>query len=151
MVSSSAVHNLLCRLGITANYMGFLYTACAVELCAMQPERLQLVTKWVYSEVASRYQTNLESGGAAHPSRKRHGVGEEPPAAGRTGWQAPAAKALCRATAGHPVPECACHPPRTRAGPLPSDCGNQILNRIHSANRRSKHLALEAMLRLFAE
>ena len=61
MVSSSAVHNLLCRLGITANYMGFLYTACAVELCAMQPERLQLVTKRVYSEVASRYQTNWKA------------------------------------------------------------------------------------------
>ena len=61
MVSSSAVHNLLCRLGITANYMGFLYTACAVELCAMQPERLRLVTKWVYSEVARRYQTNWKA------------------------------------------------------------------------------------------
>ena len=61
MVSSSAVHDLLSRLGITANYMGFLYTACAVELCAMQPERLQLVTKWVYSEVASRYQTNWKA------------------------------------------------------------------------------------------
>ena len=61
MVSSNALHNLLCRLGITANYMGFLYTACAVELCARQPERLQLVTKWVYSEVASRYQTNWKA------------------------------------------------------------------------------------------
>ena len=61
MVSSSAVHDLLCRLGITANYMGFLYTACAVELCATQPERLRLVTKWVYSEVARRYQTNWKA------------------------------------------------------------------------------------------
>ena len=61
MVSSSAVHNLLCSLGITANYMGFLYTACAVELCAMQPECLRLVTKWVYSEVARRYQTNWKA------------------------------------------------------------------------------------------
>ena len=61
MVSSNALHNLLCRLGITANYIGFLYTACAVELCAMQPERLRLVTKWVYSEVARRYQTNWKA------------------------------------------------------------------------------------------
>ena len=58
---SSTVHNLLSRLGITANYTGFSYTACAVELCARQPERLQLVTKWVYPEVARRYQTNWKA------------------------------------------------------------------------------------------
>lgn len=57
----STVHDLLSCLGITANYMGFLYTVCAVELCARQPERLQLVTKWVYPEVAGRYQTNWKA------------------------------------------------------------------------------------------
>ena len=45
----------------TSNYMGFLYTACAVELCVRQPEHLRLVTKWVYSEGARRYQTNWKA------------------------------------------------------------------------------------------
>ena len=44
-----------------SNYMGFLYTACAVELCVRQPEHLRLVTKWVYSEGARRYQTNWKA------------------------------------------------------------------------------------------
>ena len=44
----------------------------------------------------------LESGGAADPNRKRHGMGEEPPAAGTPSRTAPAAKALRCAVAGHP-------------------------------------------------
>ena len=43
---------LLCRLGISANYTGFFQTACAVELCRAEPERLLRVTKRVYPEVA---------------------------------------------------------------------------------------------------
>ena len=46
------IFELLCRLGISANYMGFFQTACAVELCRAEPERLLLITKKVYPEVA---------------------------------------------------------------------------------------------------
>ena len=46
------IFDLLYRLGISANYNGFLQTAYAVELCRAEPERLQLVTKMVYPDVA---------------------------------------------------------------------------------------------------
>ena len=46
------IFDLLYRLGISANYTGFFQTACAVELCRAEPERLLLVTKRVYPEVA---------------------------------------------------------------------------------------------------
>ena len=46
------IFDLLYRLGVSANYAGFLQTACAVELCQAEPERLLLVTKRVYPEVA---------------------------------------------------------------------------------------------------
>ena len=59
----------------------------------------------------------LESSGAAHSSCKRHGVGEKPPAAGEVGWQAPAAKALCRAVTGHPGKQSACAQSSVRNGP----------------------------------
>ena len=52
-----AVYDLLYRLGMTANYIGFFHTSYAVLLCAKQPERLLLVTKWLYPEVAKRYRT----------------------------------------------------------------------------------------------
>ncbi len=53
--------NLLHRLGVTENYTGFSHTAYAVRLCVNQPERLLLVTKLVYPEVAKRYQTNWKA------------------------------------------------------------------------------------------
>ena len=46
------IFDLLNLLGISANYTGFLQTACAVELCRAEPERLLLITKKVYPEVA---------------------------------------------------------------------------------------------------
>ena len=52
------IFDLLYRLGISANYNGFLQTAYAVELCRMEPERLQLVTKMVYPEVAKLCRTS---------------------------------------------------------------------------------------------
>lgn len=55
--NTAAIHDLLYRLGITANYTGFFQTACAVDLALQQPERLLLVTKWLYPEVACRYGT----------------------------------------------------------------------------------------------
>jgi len=53
-----ATAEILSRLGVTANYKGFLYTVSAVELCLEDRERLQLITKCVYPEVAKRHRTN---------------------------------------------------------------------------------------------
>jgi len=55
------VYDLLYRLGVTANYTGFFHMACAVSLCAQQPDRLLLVTKWLYPEVAKQYGTNWKA------------------------------------------------------------------------------------------
>ena len=55
------IHDLLYRLGVTANYTGFFQTALAVHLCMEQPKRLLLVTKWVYPDVARQYKTNWKA------------------------------------------------------------------------------------------
>lgn len=55
------IYDLLYRLGITANYVGFFHTAYAVLLAARQPERLLLVTKWLYPDVADHYQTTWKA------------------------------------------------------------------------------------------
>ena len=55
------VYDLLYHLGVTANYTGFFQTAFAVRLCMKQPERLLLVTKWVYPDVARHYKTNWKA------------------------------------------------------------------------------------------
>ena len=54
----SDIFDLLYRLGLSANYTGFFQTACAVELCRAEPERLLLVTKRVYPEVARLCETS---------------------------------------------------------------------------------------------
>ena len=46
---------------MTANYTGFFHTAYAISLCAEQPDRLLLVTKWLYPEVARQYGTNWKA------------------------------------------------------------------------------------------
>lgn len=55
------VYDLLHQLGVTANYTGFFHTAYAVSLCMEQPDRLLLVTKWLYPEVAKQYKTNWKA------------------------------------------------------------------------------------------
>ncbi|MCI8422918.1 MAG: sporulation protein [Lawsonibacter sp.] len=55
------IYDLLYRLGVTANYTGFFHIAHAVMLCVEQPDRLLLVTKWVYPEVAKAYGTNWKA------------------------------------------------------------------------------------------
>lgn len=55
------IYDLLYRLGVTANYTGFFHTAYAVSLCVEQPDKLLLVTKWLYPEVAKRYRTNWKA------------------------------------------------------------------------------------------
>ena len=51
----SIIYDLLYRLGINASYIGFYYTARAVYLSLLRPERLLMVTKWLYPEVAKQY------------------------------------------------------------------------------------------------
>lgn len=58
---SAEIYDLLYQLGVTANYTGFFHTAYAVSLCAEQPDRLLLVTKWLYPEVAKQYQTSWKA------------------------------------------------------------------------------------------
>lgn len=53
----SEIYTLLYQLGLTANYTGFFHTSYAVYLAAQQPDRLLLVTKWLYPEVAKHYAT----------------------------------------------------------------------------------------------
>ena len=55
------IYDLLRQLGVTANYTGFFHTAYAVTLCREQPDRLMLVTKSLYPEVAKRYSTNWKA------------------------------------------------------------------------------------------
>ena len=57
----TAVYDLLYQLGVTANYTGFFHMAYAVSLCVEQPDRLLLVTKWLYPEVAKQYSTNWKA------------------------------------------------------------------------------------------
>lgn len=55
---SKIIQWLLHRLGITEEYVGFLYTTYAVQLVISDPGRLKLITKQVYPDVAGRYGTN---------------------------------------------------------------------------------------------
>ena len=51
------VQELLYRLGVTANYTGFFYTSYAVMLSIENMQRLLMVTKWLYPEIARHYHT----------------------------------------------------------------------------------------------
>lgn len=53
--------DILSQLGLTANYKGFSYIISAVELCLEDLDRLQLVTKLVYPEVARQHSTNWKA------------------------------------------------------------------------------------------
>lgn len=57
----SEIYDLLYRLGMRGSYTGFYQTAYAIKLSVEQPERLLLVTKWLYPEVAKRYGTNWKA------------------------------------------------------------------------------------------
>ena len=55
------IRHLMHRLGITANYTGYFHAAYAIMLSAQQPERLLLITKWIYPDVAKHYNTTWRS------------------------------------------------------------------------------------------
>lgn len=52
------IYDLLYKCGITAKYKGFFYTSYAVMLCIEDMQRLLLVTKRLYPEVAKFYGTS---------------------------------------------------------------------------------------------
>lgn len=56
--NNTEIRSLLHELGITSNYTGYFHTTQAVSLSMQEPERLQLVTKWIYPDVAKQYHTN---------------------------------------------------------------------------------------------
>ena len=56
-----SAYSLLRRLGITENYKGFRYSAYAAALCALERERLLLVTKLLYPDVARRFGTTWKA------------------------------------------------------------------------------------------
>ena len=57
----STINELLQWLGITRKYRGSYFTSYAVSLCLREPERLLLITKWVYPDVAKHFRTGWQS------------------------------------------------------------------------------------------
>lgn len=53
--------SLLRRLGVTENYKGFHYAAYAAALCALEQDRLLLVTRLIYPDVARRFETTWQT------------------------------------------------------------------------------------------
>ena len=53
----SMIYDLLYSLGITANYHGFFFTSDAIQLALQQPERLLLISKLIYPDIAKHYCT----------------------------------------------------------------------------------------------
>jgi len=51
------IYDLLYRLGVTAIHKGFFHTSYAVLLSVERMDRLLLVKKWLYPEVAKQYRT----------------------------------------------------------------------------------------------
>ena len=52
------IRDLLYGLGITVRYVGFFHTSYAVHLAIQQPERLLLITKCLYPDVAKHFHTD---------------------------------------------------------------------------------------------
>ena len=55
------IYGVLSRLGLSANYTGFFQLAWAVWRAKEEPERLQMVTKRLYPEVAKRCNTSWQA------------------------------------------------------------------------------------------
>lgn len=56
--SDQEIQRLLRRLGATENYAGFFPTVYAIQLAICDPDRLGLVTKLIYPDVARQFGTN---------------------------------------------------------------------------------------------
>ena len=57
------IYDLLYQLGVIANCSGFFYTTFSVWLAVREPERLTLVTKWLYLDVARHYGSSMDAVG----------------------------------------------------------------------------------------
>lgn len=55
------IYSFLYTLGLSENYTGFGYIVDAVRVALQEPESLQMVTKWLYPEVAKHYKKNWKS------------------------------------------------------------------------------------------
>ena len=55
---TSAIYSILYDLGVSAETTSFFHTAYAIRLATEDPQKLLLVTKWLYPEVARHYHTN---------------------------------------------------------------------------------------------
>lgn len=95
MERQNEIYDLLYSLGVTANYTGFFQVASAIELCAEHPERLLLVTKWVYPDVATQYKTNWKA------------VERNLRTAGRIAWEQ--RRFVLEHLAGHALPHKPCN------------------------------------------
>lgn len=56
-INHTEIIRYLTALGILGNYKGFFYLSYAVELSLQEPERMAMITKWIYPDVAKRFQT----------------------------------------------------------------------------------------------
>ncbi len=54
-----ATSNLLRRLGVNNSYKGFHYTTYGVSQTIRDPELLTCISKGLYAEIASRFQTSI--------------------------------------------------------------------------------------------
>ena len=64
MTGNSSVEDiqwLLHCLGVTENYTGFFPTVYAIQLAIRDPDRLALVTKLIYPDVARQFGTNWKA------------------------------------------------------------------------------------------
>lgn len=55
---TSAIYSILYDLGVSAETTSFFHTAYAIRLATEDPQKLLLVTKWLYPEVARHYHAN---------------------------------------------------------------------------------------------
>ena len=55
------IYDLLYQLGAAANHCGFFYTSLSVWLAVREPERMELITKWLYLDVARHYHTTWKA------------------------------------------------------------------------------------------
>ena len=109
-IHSEDAYHLLYRLGAAANYTGFSYLVRALQLCAEEPERLLLVTKWLYPDVAKQYGTNWKAVERDIQYRGPCDLEFKPAAFGDSGPPGTLPKAVYGATARNP----ACQPVAVR-------------------------------------
>jgi len=51
------IYDLLYRMGVIADNAAFFYTSYAILLVLQEPDRLGLITKWLYPDIAKHYDT----------------------------------------------------------------------------------------------